>query len=119
MVRASLSILLAAVGLGGCQHASEDATPAVLADTSETNLDALKTAMANTMGRAQIELGVSDLSNSSRLAVLPPRLSPNDDRSPALPTYFDLVIKNGMCMAVHSETGSETELRDVACKPRD
>ena len=118
MVKIPLSIALAAVCLGGCQHASEGPVQAVLADDTSANIDALKTALAGAMGHAQVELGAGDPTQDSRISVLPPALSPQDDRSPVLPTYFDLVMHDDRCVAIHSETGSETELSDVTCKAK-
>ena len=118
MVKRPFFIVLAAICLSGCQHASEGPIPAVLANDSSANVDALKSALAGAMGHARVELGAGDPTQESRISVLPPALSPQDDRSPVLPTYFDLVMRDDMCIAIHSETGSETELTDVTCKAK-
>jgi len=87
-----------------------------LANTSEANVAALKSALADAMGQAKIELGAGDLDQETRIAVLPPALSPSDDRSPALPTYFDLMMKDGSCVAIHAESKAQTPLKNVACR---
>lgn len=116
MVKYAGPALFALLGLGACQHTTE-ATPAMLADTSDANLSALKSALAETMGHSRVDLGAGDLAQMTRVSVLPPALSPNDDRSPALPTYFDLMMRDGTCVAVHSETKTETLLPNVTCQP--
>lgn len=115
MVRSVSAILLSLVGLNACQSANPT-VPAHLANTSEANVTALKSALASAMGQAEIELGAGDLDQETRIAVLPPALSPRDDRSPALPTYFDLMMKEGSCVAIHAESKNETPLLDVACR---
>ena len=116
MVKQSAIILAAALGLGACQHASE-AAPAVLQDRSDETMAAIRNALTETVGRANFEFGVSDPTANATLIVLPPPLSPHEDRSPAKPTVFDLVMKNGICYAIHPETRTEIELTGVPCQP--
>jgi hypothetical protein len=98
---------------GGGAYAGDGETPAVLA--SEDDIPALKAALAGALGRARIELGAGDPTREPVVAVLPPPLGPNEDRSPATPALFDLVLRNGGCYAVSRETGEETALAGVEC----
>ncbi len=112
----NFAFALAALAIGGCQHTG-DATPAVLADASEPSMQALKSALASALGRSQVELGASDPMHIPRVSVLPPPLSPLEDRSPVKPALFDLFIRNGSCFAIQVETKIETELTNVPCRP--
>jgi hypothetical protein len=96
---------------GGAYSGGE--TPAVLA--SAEDIPALKAALAGAMGRARIELGAGDPTREPVVAVLPPPLGPNEDRSPATPALFDLVLRGGDCYAVRRDTGEETALAGVEC----
>ena len=116
MVKQSAILIAATLGLGACQHAA-DATPAVLQDRSDETMAAIKSSLTKVVGRTNFEFGVSDPTETAMIIVLPPPLSPHEDRSPAKPTVFDLITKNGVCYAIHPETGSEHELVGVSCQP--
>lgn len=116
MVKQSAILIAAALGLGACQHSS-DATPAVLEDRSDETMAAVKSALTETVGRANFDFGVGDPTKTAQIVVLPPPLSPHEDRSPVSPTQFDLVLKDGICYAVHPETRAEIELVGVRCRP--
>lgn len=115
MIRTPFIAIVCAALIGGCQHTPHDA-PAVLTDASETNISALKSALSSTLDRATIELGAGDPTVDPRIAVLPPPLSEHEDRSPARPTMFDLVIRDGTCIAIQSDTQVETSLPGVTCR---
>ena len=117
-------LAVAAVGcLGGCQMvdnvANNDPQPAVLANGEPESLDALKTALAGAVGRAQIELGPSDPTTSSVVTVPPPPLHPTETHSTAMPTTFKLMLKNGDCIAVNEKTGEVYALKGVSCRAAD
>ena len=116
MVKKTTLAIATVLGLGACQHAS-GSVPAVLEDSSEETMTAVKAALSETIGRANIEFGVGDPTKTALIAVLPPPLTPHEDRSPATPTVFDLVLRDGICFAVNAETGVETELAGVPCRP--
>lgn len=102
--------------LGACQHASER-VDAMLADGEPETVDALKAGLGEAMGRTFIELGASDPTEQSVVSVLPLPLSDADDRSLERPTLFDLVLDDGVCVAINRETGQETRLTNVPCRP--
>lgn len=116
MVKQTAILILATLGLCACQHASE-ASPAVLQDRSDETMAAVKLALTEAVGRTSFEFGVSDPTETAMIIVLPPPLSSHEDRSPAKPTVFDLVMKEGICYAVHPETRAEIELVGVPCRP--
>ncbi len=116
MVKHSALLIAISIGLGGCQHAT-DATPAVLENSSEETMAAVKDALSETIGRSAFEFGAGDPTTTAEIVVLPPPLSPHEDRSPAKPIVFDLVTKNGLCYAIHPDTRSEYELVGVSCRP--
>ena len=116
MVRSTLLTGLVALVLGACQH-TVTTSPATLADSSADTLSALKSALGGAINRANIELGVGDMTETSTVTVLPPRLTEHETRSPATPIVFDLFVKNGACIAVQQGTDMEVPLPDVPCKP--
>ena len=116
MVNRSALIIAISIGLGGCQHATET-MPAVLENSSEETMAAVKDALRETIGRTQFEFGAGDPTMTAEIVVLPPPLSPQEDRSPAKPMVFDLITKNGLCYAIHPDTRSEYELVGVSCRP--
>lgn len=116
MVKPSLITGLIALMLGACQH-SATAAPATLADSSPESVEALKAALGNAINRANVDLGVGDLTASSSVTVLPPQLTEHETRSPATPTVFNLFVKDGICFAVQDGMDEEIPLLDVPCKP--
>jgi len=100
----------------GCQTV-EPQRPAVLAAGDAENLSGLRAALARAMNRALVELGPGDPTESPTVSVLPPPLGPHEDRSVALPTAFDLVLRGDACFAVRRDTGEVFELAGVRCAP--
>jgi hypothetical protein len=76
----------------------------------------LKAALANAMGRSQIELGPGDPTQSSVLSVLPLPPGPLEDRSLAKPTIFRLEIEGRACILVREDTGARISLDGVSCR---
>lgn len=108
------SILTVAVAVIACQtHAAP--APAVLVNTDDDTIAVLHAALADAMGRAQIELGAGDPTQASAIAVLPPPLGPGEDRSTATPVYFDLMLEGGDCVLVRRDTGEVFALEGVQC----
>lgn len=111
------ALLASAVALfGGCQSTAAP-RPAVLERGDVETMTQLKTGLARAMGRARIELGPSDPTQSPNLTVLPPAPSPLEDRNTALPTVFRLELEGGRCFAVREDTGERYTLDGVACRP--
>ncbi|WP_375206448.1 hypothetical protein [Hyphococcus sp.] len=115
MMRANLLMILAAAALsGGCQTVSTK-TPAVLTQDDAQTLDQVKSVLAAALGRASIDLGPGDLTESSVISVLPPPLASREDRSLARPVIFDIMMSGKACYAVRRDTGDAYEL-GVPCK---
>jgi hypothetical protein len=113
LANASASALLLA--LAACQSA-EPARYAVLERADEASIAQIKSALAAMMGTATIALGPSDPTQSSNISVLPRPLGPHDDRSTALPTQFDLMLRGTDCILVRRGTHDERALPGVACR---
>lgn len=114
-----IRILMSSVAvftLGACQHGSIP-VDAVIADETPETIAALKAGLGQAMGRTYIELGASDPTQQSTVSVLPLPLSSSDDRSLERPTLFDLVLADGVCVAINRETAEETPLPGVPCRP--
>lgn len=107
---------LMALLVGACQH-NPSAVPATLADDTPATLEALKSGLGKAINRAQIELGAGNLTASSTVTVLPPRLTEHETRSPATPLVFNLFVQDGACFAIQAGTEAEIPLPDVPCKP--
>lgn len=100
---------------GACQ--SNDAqTFAVLENADAESMAAVKAALAEATGRANVELGPGDPTQTSAISVLPPRPGPYQDRSPARPIPFDIVLRGSRCYLVRRDTGETFALEGVACK---
>lgn len=91
--------------------------PAVLVSADPQTMAVVKSVLADAMGRARIELGPGDPTATSRISVLPPRLGPDETRSPATPTQFDLMIEGRSCYLVRQDSGARFALDGVACQP--
>ncbi|MEO1135165.1 MAG: hypothetical protein AAFW68_00980 [Pseudomonadota bacterium] len=123
MRRTFALITTAAALIGGCQTTGasqprERDITAVLQSDDPQNIAALKAVLAQAVGRARIELGPGDLTQTSTISVLPPPLGPNETRSPARPTQFDLVIDRGQCFVIRREDGARFAAEGVGCRPR-
>ncbi len=101
--------------MASCQTPNAPAA-AVLENADHGTMAALHAALASAVGRAQVEIGPGDLTQSSTIAVLPPPLGPGEDRSLATPDYFDLMWVDGKCVLVAQETGAQFALDGVSCR---
>ncbi|WP_300380184.1 hypothetical protein [Henriciella sp.] len=108
----------ATLGLGtaACQTGGER-VPATLTSPDEATLASVKEVLSDALGRARIRLGPEDLTASTSLSVLPPPLGPNETRSPAVPTHFDIVTNGSACFLVRQETGESYRLDGISCQP--
>lgn len=115
--KAALLSLLGSL-LCACQSSGAQ-TPAVLAAADAQTMAAVKSVLAEAMDRAGVELGPGNPTQTSTISVLPPPLSPHEDRSTASPTQFDIVLKGSNCFVIRRDTGEEFELKGVSCRPAD
>ena len=111
-----LLVLSFLVTLPACQTSSEP-VPAILESADPETLANLKSVIAAAMGKPRVEFGAGDLTQSSEIAVLPPRLGPHETRSPAVPTLFDLAMVAGDCVVIQRATGEITPAPNTPCKP--
>lgn len=111
-----LMMAVLSVSLSACQTAPRDG-PARLDIGKPGTREALHRDLGAILGRAEVELGPEDLSVSTSISVLPPRPGRYETRSLARPEVFDLVIRNGACVAVRRRTGTAYPLDDVRCVP--
>jgi hypothetical protein len=108
--------LAGALTLAACQSAPASQA-AVLSKNDPQTMQTVEAVLARAMDRARVTIGPGDLTKMSTIAVLPPRLSPLEDRSPAKPALFDIVLKDGACFVVRREDGASFPLADVSCLP--
>lgn len=112
-----LRAAIAAMTLAGAACASAAREPATLAARDAQTLAALKSALGEALGRARIELGPID-DGGGTVAVLPPPMGSNEDRSTATPIIFDLFVADGRCVARRRDTADgDVSLPGVACRP--
>jgi len=93
---------------------------AVLKNSDETSMQALKSALAKAMKTSKVELGASDPTNSSTISVLPKSLRGlygNDQANFALPTQFDLMMNGESCYLVKRGSDTKIPLQGVKCRP--
>ena len=98
---------------GACQSM---AAPAVLTRADPPAMERLKATLAKAMGRASIELGPGDPTQTSVISVLPPPLTPQEDRSRARPTIFRLEIEGANCVLVREDNAERIRLDGVECR---
>lgn len=108
--------------IGSACHTSAQAEPslAVLKNSDEASMQALKSALAKAMKTTKVELGASDPTNSSSISVLPKSvkgLHGNDQANFALPTQFDLMMEGRSCYLLKRGSDTKIPLEGVNCKP--
>lgn len=115
--RAAVAIALGlGLGAAGCETAAMTG-PARIEPLDEANLSALRAALGEALGRARVELGPENLAASSSVSVLPPPPGPLETHSLARPAVFDLVLEDGVCLAIARESGERVRLTGVGCVP--
>ncbi|MFT3997128.1 MAG: hypothetical protein QM667_06960 [Asticcacaulis sp.] len=103
-------------GLCGCQTVGAyTPVPATVDMRAPQTVERVKTALAKAVGRAQIELGAYEYPTPSVLSVLPPPPGPQETHSMAMPTVFDIAIRNGKCSAIRRDDGVAFGLDGVTC----
>ncbi|MEM8771856.1 MAG: hypothetical protein AAGD92_09440 [Pseudomonadota bacterium] len=98
-----------------CQSVTKAAQPASLSSNDAATMDSVRAVVAKALGRASVEFARTDLTEKTTILVLPPRLSGFEDRSLAVPIYFDIVLRGDACYVVRRETGEEFSLADIKC----
>ncbi|MEL7481087.1 MAG: hypothetical protein AAGJ29_05970 [Pseudomonadota bacterium] len=93
--------------------------PARLVLAEQVEVEKLKSALGDALGRAAIHLGPDDLSTSTQITVLPPRLTDFETRSPAKPIIFDVFIEDGRCFAIRRQSEDRVLFPDLTCEPAD
>lgn len=117
LTRIFLAGLLSA-SLGACMSHSPQ-SPGVLTDTGAANITALKTALSEAVGRANIKLGAGDLDTATRVTVLPPPRGKYEMNSPAMPLHFEIVTDGADCWLVQQDTRQRFEAPGLSCKSSD
>lgn len=114
--------------LGGCQatasqpvevgslKAAESADQKAEVNLSDPHVrDRLSSQLGSVVGRAKVELGPLGAGWSSVVTVLPPRPGTYETHSPAMPEPFDIVLRDGICMAIRRSTGEAFKL-EAGCR---
>ena len=115
--------VMAGASLSGCNTVPKtEMTPAVLTQTNDTSMTAIKTAAAEVLGKTNIALGASDLLNSPTVSILPQRLAPIpgapfSQHDFAVPTLLTLMTDGTNCFLVKEDTGEIIQMENVNCRP--
>lgn len=112
-----ISAVIAAYLLTGCQSLPSAAQPAVLVQADDEAIARLKSAVASALGKARVDFGAINLEASPEIPVLPPQPGPFEGQSPALPTYFDLAVRDGECIIIKRSSGEVFKADGLNCKP--
>lgn len=112
----SMLAMASATVLAACQLGANTDQLAVLDSADAETVETLKAALADAVGRANIELGPGDLTQSSTISVLPPPLGEFETHSLAKPTLFDLSKKGKTCLLTRQDTGDVFALEGVSCR---
>ena len=115
MIR-KLSVASTLILASACQSMNSP-QPALLVESDEASIEALKTALAGYLETASVRLGAGDPTVTSTVSVLPPPLNPNEDRSTAMPILFELWVDKGACYAVRDGHSDKIGLPGVSCVP--
>lgn len=91
--------------------------PAVLVKADPAAMDSLRAALAKAVGKASVELGPGDPTQSPEIAVLPRRPGPLEGNSTAMPTMFRLETEDGACFVVREDGGARERVEGVSCRP--
>jgi len=113
------SALGVAVGIAGCHIVSTDPPrPALLVTDSPAARETITKVLLSATREGVVSVGTSDLSKDPVIVVQPPRPSPYEGNSPAVPVYFDLVTDGKRCFVRERPTGKTHPLPGVSCRPK-
>lgn len=116
--RLALTVGLA-LGVVGCHTVATAAPrPAVLVEDSPAARETIKKVLLAATRDGVVSFGQSDLSKDPLIVVQPPRLSPYEGNSPAMPIYYDLVTDGKTCSVRERAGGKTHPLPGVACRPK-
>jgi len=104
-----------ALGLAACQTTGAP-QPASLTQATPQAIDALKSVLAEAMGRTRIDLGPGDLTRETVVTVLPLPIGPHEGNSVSMPTRFDVLIDGRGCYLRREGSDALLELRGVSCR---
>lgn len=105
------------ISLGACVSNPAPNQPATLGEMDDANTAALKAALANAMGRANIKLGPTGEPPVTHVTVLPPPRGEYEMNSPVLPTHFNIITDGTDCWLEKQDTGEIFPAPDVTCAP--
>ena len=112
-------LLGSAMSLAGCHTVATAAPrPAVLVEDSPTARETIKKVLLAATREGVVSFGQSDLSKDPLIVVQPPRLSPYEGNSPAMPIYYDLVTDGKTCSVRERAGGKTHPLPGVTCRPK-
>ena len=112
-------LLGSAMSLAGCHTVATAAPrPAVLVEDSPAARETIKKVLLAATREGVVSFGQSDLSKDPLIVVQPPRLSPYEGNSPAVPIYYDLVTDGKTCSVRERAGGKTHPLPGVACRPK-
>ncbi|WAC47725.1 hypothetical protein OVA03_13585 [Asticcacaulis sp. SL142] len=119
MTLVKLALAALVLGLSACQtkagSSAADRTATVDLSVPEIRA-AISAALAKTLNRGRVELGVTASDQTSTVTVLPPPLGPHETHSTAVPIRFDIIRRKGECLAVRADDGSVNALPGVTCE---
>jgi hypothetical protein len=104
-----------ALGLAACLT-TDAPKPATLTHATPEAINALKSMLAEAMGRTRIELGPGDLTRETVVTVLPLPIGPHESNSMSLPTRFDVLVYGKRCYLRREGSDALLELRSVSCR---
>lgn len=112
----TVALLVAALGLSACQTragASPDQPASVDLSVPETRAG-VSAALATALNLGRVELGVTQVPQTSTVTVLPPPLGPHETHSPAVPIRFDIIRRKGVsCGPRRYRHGAPPARRDL------
>ena len=112
-------LLGSAMSLAGCHTVATAAPrPAVLVEDSPAARETIKKVLLAATREGVVSFGQSNLSKDPLIVVQPPRLSPYEGNSPAMPIYYDLVTDGKTCSVRERAGGKTHPLPGVACRPK-
>jgi hypothetical protein len=114
------TLILAAgtLAAAACQTASQPVAAHLDPATPEA-MTAVRSVLAEAMGRTRIELGAGDPGRESVIAVLPLPIDPHEGNSLAKPTLFDILIQDGACFLRKQGEEKLYSLPSVTCRALD
>ena len=112
-------LLGSAMSLAGCHTVATAAPrPAVLVEDSPAARETIKKVLLAATREGVVSFGQSNLSKDPLIVVQPPRLSPYEGNSPAMPIYYDLVTDGKTCSVRERAGGKTHPLPGVTCRPK-